>query len=125
MTIQLSFFLSPFLPHTLTHCRLWSLLAAECARVIPALDFDLRAASRRVLELPLPALASLDMDSRATYLAGFLSGDSTRSLRALGALIKHVEKDRFGAELDAAASFVTLTLAPAPEVMLVDLPALT
>lgn len=81
--------------------------------------------SGRILELPLPAMRTMDKKSRQAYLAPILASDSARSTRALGALIKHVEKERFGAEMEGAVPFIKLDVYAPPNTVLINHDALT
>lgn len=110
--------------------------AANWVQVVPALDFDLRAATRRVSELQLASLRHLSAERRAAHLGLFLTAENQTALRALGGLIKYVERENLVSpaadeagnrpgEPETAAAFVDLVLTPSPQRMLLDHNAIT
>ena len=79
-----------------------------------ALDAD--AATRTIQQLRLPELQAKDASTQDRQLFfSFLQGEDTLMVRALGALIGHLERVRFGVELDPADThvpFLSLQLSP-------------
>lgn len=103
--------------------------------VVPALDFDVRAAVRRVSELNLTSLRTTSAETRAARLSFLTAGDNPNALRALGALLKYLEREHVVGGLgngenasgggSSGMAFIDIKLVPGVSHMLVDNNAIT
>ncbi|EGD76018.1 hypothetical protein PTSG_11634 [Salpingoeca rosetta] len=103
-------------------------VAPEVIR-LPKAVFDHTSAVQRVAQLKLPELQDSRLSDTHRHLYfSFLQGDDTLMARALGALVHHIERTRFGVELDPTDTpvpIVTLQLMAQPDCMLIDADSLT
>ncbi|XP_035698854.1 mutS protein homolog 5-like [Branchiostoma floridae] len=71
--------------------------------VLPSIDFSLEVCKRRILALNLPSIPQHFTESeRVIYLSSLVAFENINMVRATGALLKYLDKNRVGVELEDA-----------------------
>ncbi|KAI8509951.1 MutS protein msh5 [Branchiostoma belcheri] len=71
--------------------------------VLPSIDFSLEVCKRRILALNLPSIPQHFTESeRVIYLSSLVAFENVNMVRATGALLKYLDKNRVGVELEDA-----------------------
>ncbi|KAK6178854.1 hypothetical protein SNE40_011344 [Patella caerulea] len=74
---------------------------AEILQYLPNIDFSLEICKRRILSLDLPAMPKHYTDTeRVLYMSSLISFDNVAMVKAIGGVIKFLEKKRIGVELE-------------------------
>ncbi|XP_064626771.1 mutS protein homolog 5-like [Lineus longissimus] len=81
----------------------------EFIQLLPSMDFNIDVCKRRILSMGLPSIPSHYTESERTlHLSSLIPLENVNMVRAIGALLKYLDKKRVGIELEDANACIPI-----------------